>query len=207
MSRRPLALLFVSLAVVTAVTACGERKIVIACAPMASPEDVAKRASAYDSALVTIGDQRAQLCYGRPSAKGRLVFGGIVPFDSLWRTGANEPTILHLPFDAEIAGLAVPAGHYSLYTVPGATEWQLVMNRSTNQWGITRDEARPDGGVNKSAYTAEVAAQELGRAAVTADSIEFVEQFTIRAEPANGDSAALVLEWERTRVRIPIRRF
>lgn len=186
-------------------TACGSRAISIACRPMAEPKDVAARLSPYDSVQLSIGDRTAQVCYSRPSAKGRVVFGGIVPFDSLWRTGANEPTILHLPFDAEIAGLALRAGHYSLYTVPGQGQWQLVINRSTSQWGITRDEPRADGGVNRSAYTAEVAAQEVGRVPVTADSIEFVERFTIRAEPVTGDAGALVLEWERTRVRIPVR--
>ena len=197
-------LLIAALVVLT--TACGPREIPLACKPMDGPEGVAARPSPYDSVQVTIGDRTAQVCYSRPSAKGRVVFGGIVPFDSLWRTGANEPTILHLPFDAEIAGLAVPAGEYSLYTVPRpAGEWQLVINRSTSQWGITLDAPRPDGGVNRSAYTAEVAAQELGRAPVTADSIEFVEQFTIRAEPAVDNGSALVLEWERTRVRVPLR--
>lgn len=185
--------------------ACGSRGISLACQPMAEPADLAARPSPYDSVLVAVGDRSAQVCYSRPSAKGRVVFGGMVPFDSLWRTGANEPTILHLPFDVEIAGLAVPAGHYSLYTVPSRTQWQLVINGSTSQWGLTRDEPRADGGVNRGAYTAEVAAKELGRAPVTADSIAFTEQFTMRAEPGTGDAAVLVLEWERTRVRIPIR--
>ena len=193
-------------ALVALTTACRPREISLACRPMDEPKNLAARPSPYDSVQLTIGDRTAQVCYSRPAVKGRVVFGGIVPFDSLWRTGANEPTILHLPFDAEIAGLAVPAGDYSLYTVPRQVgEWQLVINRSTSQWGITLDAPRPDGGVNRSAYTAEVAAQELGRAPVMADSIEFVEQFTVRAEQAVGDASALVLEWERTRVRIPVR--
>lgn len=192
-------------ALVTLTAACGQSDVSLACKPMAEPADVAARPSPYDSVRLTIGDRTAQVCYSRPSAKGRVVFGGIVPFDSLWRTGANEPTILHLPFDAEIAGLSVPAGDYSIYTVPRQVgEWQLVINRSTSQWGITLDAPRPDGGVNRSAYTAEVAAQELGRAPVSADSIEFVEQFTIRSEPAEG-GASVLLEWERMRVRIPMR--
>jgi hypothetical protein len=187
------------------IAACGPREVSLACMPMDAPENLASRSSPYDSVQVTIGDRTARVCYSRPYAKGRVVFGGIVPFDSLWRTGANEPTILHLPFDAEIAGLVVPAGHYSVYTVPSQGQWQLVINRSTSQWGITLDTPRPDGGVNRSAYTPEVAAQELGRAPVTTDSIEFVEQFAIRSEPTVGDASALLLEWERTRVRIPVR--
>lgn len=109
-------LLTVALLAFTA--ACASREVALACKPMAEAADVAARPSPYDSVRITIGERTAQVCYSRPSAKGRVVFGGIVPFDSLWRTGANEPTILHLPFDAEIAGLAVPAGHYSVYTVP-----------------------------------------------------------------------------------------
>lgn len=185
--------------------ACGDRAVSLACQPMASGTDLTSRASPYDSVAFGIGSGRAQVCYSRPFVKGRTVFGGIVPYDSLWRTGANEPTILHLGFPAEIAGLAVEPGSYSIYTVPSLTQWQVVVNRSTSQWGITLDAPTPNGGVNRSAYTPEVAAQEVGRAPVTADSIEFVEQFTIRPEPATGDATAILLEWERTRVRIPIR--
>ncbi len=202
MSLRPV-LLIGSLAAL--MSACGPRGIPLACQPMANAAELAARPSPYDSVQLSIGDRTAQVCYSRPSAKGRVVFGGIVPLDTLWRTGANEPTILHLPFDAEIAGLDVPAGHYSLYTVPSQGQWQLVINRSISQWGITLDAPRPDGGVNRSAYTAEVRAQELGRAPIVADSTDFVEQFTIRAEPASGDASALLLAWERTRVRIPVR--
>lgn len=195
----------IPLAALALAAACAGESVSLACQPMASGADLTGRASPYDSAQLTIGTQRAQVCYGRPSVKGRVIFGGLEPYDSLWRTGANEPTIIHLGFDAEIAGMAVPAGSYSLYTVPGRTQWQVVVNRSTGQWGITRDAPNPNGGMYKSAYTPEVAAQEVGRATVTADSIDFVEQFTIRAEPATGDATALLLEWERTRVRIPIR--
>lgn len=190
---------------VLATIGCADRSAPLACRPSASPEELSQRSSPYDSTQLAIGAGRAQVCYSRPSVKGRVVFGGIVPFDSLWRTGANEPTIIHLGSPAEIAGIAVPAGSYSLYTVPSLTQWQVVVNRSTSQWGITLDAPNPDGGMYRSAYTPEVAAQEVGRASVMADPIDFVEQFTIRAEPANGDASALLLEWERTRVRIPIR--
>ena len=156
---------------------------------------VAGRASAYDSTVVALGGARAKLCYGRPSAKGRTVFGGLVPYDTLWRTGANEPTILHLPVAASIAGIRVPAGSYSLYTVPGREQWTVIVNRSTGQWGHER------------AYSAQVRAQEVGRAPVAAERTEApVETFTIRAVPRGSRAADLVLEWENTRVRVPIER-
>jgi hypothetical protein len=125
----------------------------------------------------------------------------VVPFDTLWRTGANDPTTIHLPFAAEIAGLAVPAGHYSIYTVPGRTGWKLVLNRETVRGGLTRDE-----GQFKNEYTDEVRAQEVGRTPIVAEALtEPVEKLVIRSESRGPDQADLVLEWEKTRVRIPIR--
>lgn len=151
------------------------------------------RQSPYDSVVVSVNGQALQICYGRPFARGRTVFGGLVPYGELWRTGANEPTILHLPFDAEIAGLRVPAGSWSIYTVPEEGDWELIINRSTSQWG------HPD------SYTAEVAAQELGRARIRTERMDLpVEQFTIRSEPTSSGTDIL-LEWERTRARIPVR--
>ncbi|HEX6135123.1 MAG TPA: DUF2911 domain-containing protein [Longimicrobiales bacterium] len=152
------------------------------------------RQSPYDSVTVQVADQRVRICYGRPFAQGRTIFGGLVPWDSLWRTGANEPTILHLPFTAEIAGLRVPPGSYSLYTVPRQdADWELIINRSTSQWG------------HPSSYTPDVQAQELGRAAIGTERMDqAVEQFTIRGAPTSA-GAEILLEWERTRVRIPIR--
>lgn len=153
------------------------------------------RASPYDSTLISLGGQEAKLCYGRPSAKGRTVFGQLVPYDTLWRTGANEPTTIHLPFAAQIAGIAVEPGSYSLYTVPGRESWTVIVNRSTSQWG------------HEGQYTPEVRAQEVGRATVAAETLPSpVETFEIRAEPQGSDAAELVLEWENTRVRVPIQR-
>jgi hypothetical protein len=151
------------------------------------------RASPYDSATISVGDQQIRVCYGRPRAQGREIFGGLVPYGRLWRTGANEPTIIHVPFTAEIAGMTVPPGSYSLYTEPRENEWTIIVNRSTSQWG------------HESSYTAEVQAQELGRATVPTERLDqHVEQFTIRGESAR-DAGALIMEWERTRVRVPIR--
>jgi hypothetical protein len=153
------------------------------------------RASPYDSTVVQLGDAQAKVCYGRPSARGRTMLGGEhVPHGQLWRTGANEPTIIHLPVAVEIAGIPVEPGSYSLYTVPGETEWEVIVNRSTEQWG------------HESAYTDEIRAQEVGRARVPAQrTAEHIETFTIRSEPAADRAAQLVLEWEHTRVAIPIR--
>jgi hypothetical protein len=161
-----------------------------------SPSDrmpVEGRASPYDSTAVAVNGQQLLVCYGRPAARDRQIFGGLVPYGRLWRTGANEPTILHLPFAAEIAGLRVEPGSYSLYSVPDQDSWTLIINRSTAQWG------------HESSYTAEIEAQEVGRATVPVERLDqHVESFTIRGEPT-GDGADLLMEWERTRARIPVR--
>ena len=183
--------------------ACSPQPIDLASTPTESAAGLAARGSPYDSTRVPLGTEEARICYSRPSAKGRVVFGGLVPFDTLWRTGANEPTIIHLPVAAAIAGLPVTAGHYALYTVPSQGAWTLVVNASTSQWGLTADAVFPDGTVIPNSYTDEVRAREVGRVPVMVDSIAPVEQFTIRAEPA-GSGAVVRLEWATTRVSIPI---
>lgn len=167
-----------------------------------TPESRASRPSPYDSTSIRIGGQEAKLCYNRPAARDRVVFGNLVPWDMLWRTGANEPTTLHVPFAAEIAGIRVSPGKYSIYTVPSTREWVVVVNASTSQGGLTRDE-----GQFQNQYTDEVRAQEVGRALVPSERMAgHVEQLTVRGEPRGADAADLVLEWESTRVRIPVRR-
>jgi len=164
---------------------------------------LANRASPYDSTTIRLGATTAKICYSRPAMRGREVFGSaLVPFDTLWRTGANDPTIIHLPMAIEIAGLKAEPGKYSFYTVPGRGRWAVVLNRSTTQGGLTRDE-----GDFKNDYVAEVRAQEVGRAPVASEPLATpVERFTIRSVATGADTAELILEWEKTRVRVPIRR-
>jgi hypothetical protein len=151
------------------------------------------RPSPFDSTDIRVGNQTLRVCYGRPGVKERQIYGGLVPYDTLWRTGANEATILHIPFAADIAGIRVQPGSYSLYTVPRQGDWTIIINRSTSQWG------------HESTYTPEVRAQEVGRAQVKTERMDqLVELFTIREERV-GNGTNILLEWERTRVRIPVR--
>ena len=120
-----------------------------------------------------------------------MLGGKDIPYGKLWRTGANEPTIFFAPIPLKVAGITVPPGTYSLYTVPGPTEWEIIVNRSISQWG------------KEDNYTDQVKAQELGRAKVKSEPVTSpIETFTIRAEP-DGNNANLVLEWEKTRLKIP----
>ncbi len=165
-------------------------------APACEPVErmpVAGRESPFDSASVQLAGAELKVCYGRPSMRDREIFGGLVPYDTIWRTGANEPTIVHVPVAADIAGIAVEPGPYALYTVPGQQQWTVIVNRSTTQWGI------------ESQYTDEIRAEEVGRAQVPAETLDSpVEMFTITGESTGHDVADLVLQWERTSVRIPV---
>ena len=168
----------------------------LACRPMLERSALEGRASPYDSTRVSVGGENMLVCYGRPSARGRTMIGGEnVPYGRLWRTGANEPTTLHVPFAAEIAGIAVEPGSYSLYTIPDPSAWTVIVNRSTTQWG------------EEGAYTDAVRAQEVGRASVPAGAAAaHVETFTITSEPGEEGATELVLEWEGSRIEIPLRR-
>src|SRR5688500_2929118 len=160
--------------------------------PVLLPNDVPVkgRQSPLDSLSFTAANQQVKLCYGRPSARGRTMIGGQgIPYGKLWRTGANEPTVIFTPVALEIAGVRVAPGKYSIYTVPGKTEWEVIVNSSTSQWG------------HENSYTEEVRSKEMGRGKAPSEKLAApVETFTITAEPASGDVQRLVLAWEKTRV-------
>ena len=141
-----------------------------------------------------IAGGHARVCYGAPSLRGRTMLGGAaVPFGQLWRTGANEPTTLHTDVPLTLGGLALDPGSYAIYSVPAADRWEIVVNRSTRQWGL------------ESEYTAEIAAQELGRFAVRPETLTSpVEQMRMLVEPTGGADADLVLEWQTARLRLPL---
>ncbi len=154
-----------------------------------------KRASPLDSISFKVEKSDVKVCYGRPSLKGRDMIGGeAVPYGKIWRTGANEPTMIHTTGPLEIAGVKVPAGTYSLYTVPGAKEWEIVVNKSITQWG------------HESTYTPEVQAQEVGRGKVKPETLKApVEKFTFTAEPNSTKTKSLVLTWQTTKIDIPLK--
>ena len=79
--------------------------------------------------------------YSSPSVKGRKIWGGLVPYDKVWRAGANEATILETDKDITIEGKAVPKGKYSVYAIPHENEWEIIINSQTGQWGINRDQS------------------------------------------------------------------
>jgi Protein of unknown function (DUF2911) len=181
----------------TAPTAAPAPAIADSACPVLMPDKVPVkgRQSPLDSLSFTAAGKTVKLCYGRPSARGRKMIGGEnVPYGKLWRTGANEPTVIFTPVALDIAGIKVGPGKYSIYSVPGEKEWEIIVNRSTSQWG------------HESTYTKEVQAQEVGRGKAQVQKLtKPVETFTIVPHPAPGEVQHLYLDWETTRVVVPVK--
>jgi hypothetical protein len=146
------------------------------------------RASAHETVTATLGGKTVTIEYGRPNMKGREIFGGLVPYGQVWRTGADEATLLTTPSDLMIGSLHVPAGSYSLFTVPGESEWTLVVNKVAKQWGAFKYEQ----------------AQDLGRVKMKVTKLPAaVETFTIAID-AKGSNGELKLSWNKTMASVPL---
>jgi hypothetical protein len=96
-------------------------------------------ASPADSATGTISGSMIKINYSSPAVKGRKIWGELVPYDKVWRLGANYATIFETSKDIVVEGKKLPAGKYSLYAIPGEKEWTFIFNSKTGQWGINRD--------------------------------------------------------------------
>ena len=100
--------------------------------------------------------------YGSPSVKGRTIFGDLVPYDQVWRTGANEATIITISKDATINGQALPAGTYGFFTIPGESDWTLIFNKVSEQWGAYQyDEGEDQMRVKVTPMAADAASETL----------------------------------------------
>ena len=136
----------------------------------------------------TVGLTDVEIEYSRPSAKGRIIFGDLVPFGKLWRTGANENTTVSFSDDVFINGAVLKKGKYALYTTPKADMWEVVFYSATDNWG------NPDNwDVNKVAVLTNVNPITLGKS---------VETLTIAVNNLTNDSATLDISWEKTMVSI-----
>ncbi|WP_276135275.1 DUF2911 domain-containing protein [Polluticoccus soli] len=131
-----------------------------------------------------------ELSYSRPSIRGRKIFGDIVPYNTVWRTGANSATKIKFGEDVTFGGVPVKAGEYALYTVPGATEWEVILNKGVGNWGAM--------GYNT--------ADDIARFKVPSKAInETVSSFTMGINDITFNTANLDMAWEKTKVTIPIK--
>lgn len=144
--------------------------------------------SVRDTARATIGAATLSVDYGRPLARGRMLLGDVIGYDRVWRTGANAATQLTTSAPIMVAGLALPAGTYTLWTVPHVRGVDLIVNRQTGQWGTDYRRAR-----------------DLGTVPMKSDSVDKpVEQFTISIEPRGARRGTLAMAWGTFRWTTPI---
>jgi hypothetical protein len=175
----------------SAVSACAEAQTSTGCWIRGDRAAVASRPSALDSTSIAISGRSVKVCYGAPKKNGRDIMGGLVPFGQPWRIGANEATTIYMPARGSIAGVTVQPGWYSLYAVPTQNEWRVFVNSAVERWGVPIDDA--------------VRAKDIGSGVArveAADSPQEALRLQLLARPDN--AADLVLQWDRTRIRIPV---
>ncbi|MFD0861436.1 DUF2911 domain-containing protein [Sungkyunkwania multivorans] len=151
-----------------------------------------KKHSPEQTITQTIGDSDITVYYNRPFKKGRKVFDSLVPYGKVWRTGANEPSTFETTEDLIVGGEPLPAGKYSLWTIPNKDSWEVIFNNKMYDWGVTFSSGGSETPREPEADVANVivATQQLTSP---------VEQFTITLE-----GNALNLMWDRTKVSVPI---
>ena len=140
-------------------------------------------------ASIALGSAQLEVQYNSPSKKDREIFGALVPYGEVWRTGANEATVFTTASPLAIGGEVLPAGSYSLFTIPGETEWTVIFNAVTDQWGAFD-------------YDAE---QDVLRTTAAPSSAEALqESFSISFEEVSDSDAELVLAWDEVSVSVPL---
>ena len=157
-----------------------------------------QRVSPHETITATIDGDELKLVYGRPytvkpgTSEVRKIWGGLVPYGKVWRTGADEATLLTTAMPIEIGGYSLAAGTYSLFTVPNEDGTaKLVINKKTGQWGIPYDEKKEKD-------------NELERVNLRKTDLDKpVDQFTMAIEPQPGGGGVLKMMWENTQYSIP----
>ena len=152
--------------------------------------DKSKRASPSEHAVCKFNDGKTvTVDYSSPRMKGRTVYGGLVPYGKVWRTGANEATSFVTDTDLTINGVNVPAGKYTMYTLPSQSDWKLIVNKQTGQWGTEYDEK-----------------QDLARIDMKTEPLMSpVENFTIGFDLQGANDCRMRLDWERTRAFVDVK--
>jgi Protein of unknown function (DUF2911) len=134
------------------------------------------------------GGKTIKTDYSSPRAKGRKIYGGLVPYGEVWRTGANEATTFVTSADVIVGGTTVPAGSYTIFTVPTADKWTLIINKTTGEWGIP--------------YKYE--GNELGRVDMNVSKLDApVENLAIAYDKSKA-GCVLRIDWETTRAAVNI---
>ena len=152
--------------------------------------DKSKRPSPPAAATGKVNGATITIDYSSPGVKGRKIWGDLVPYDKVWRAGANEATLFQTDKDITVEGKSLKAGKYSLYAIPGEKEWVIIINSKTGQWGVNNDES-----------TTEVPADDVLRVNVKPEkSAAFNERMKFVV-----DSKGFALEWENLKVPVSVK--
>jgi hypothetical protein len=146
------------------------------------------RVSPKASVMQVVGFTEIQIDYGRPGVKGRKIWGELVPYNKVWRAGANEATVFSFSTDVTIEGKKLPAGKYSFFVIPNKGEWILIFNKVSEQWGAFE--------YNES--------QDVLRVTVKPKETNFVEWLTYSFDKTGDHSAVISLDWEKLKVPFKI---
>ena len=151
------------------------------------------RLSPKDIAKISLNDLNLKVEYNRPSKRDRIIFGALVPFDKVWRTGANEATTFETNQDLTIDGMVLKKGKYTIWTVPMHDSWKVMFNSKQYDWGVN-EKNEPMWDPNYDVIEIEVPTKPLD---VT------VEEFTIAFDNTTGH-LKLTMAWDGTKVEVPI---
>jgi hypothetical protein len=157
-------------------------------------EDKSKRPSPPAVAAGQIKDATITISYSSPSVKGRKIFGGLVPYNKVWRAGANEATIFETSKDIEVEGKKLAAGKYSLFATPGEKEWTIFFNSETGQWGDTNT-----GAANMDA------SKTVLQVTVKAKEVKDVQEKLIYTVSDKAFDKGFTLSWDKTKVFVSVK--
>lgn len=147
------------------------------------------RPSPRASVMQVIGTTELTITYSRPAVKGRVIWGDLVPYDKVWRAGANESTTLQVSADVEIEGRKLPAGTYSLHMIPVKTEWTVIFNKNAKLWGSYDYKAEDD----------------VLRVKVKPQPVEMHERLTYAITPVSTEAAVVTMGWEKLKVSFTVK--
>jgi len=154
-----------------------------------------KKHSPEQNITFTQNDLQIDLFYSSPAKKGRVIFGELVPYDEVWRTGANEATTFTTNRDLLIDGKTLPAGKYSLWTIPGKESWQIIFNDNMYSWGVRWQDSQA---MREAGYDILIAT------AVVSESITSEENFTINVVETPTQALVLLFSWDQVVVPLPL---
>jgi len=154
------------------------------------------RLSPKDTAKIELNDLNLKVEYNRPSKREREIFGALVPYDKVWRTGANEATTFQTNKDLDVGGMRLKKGKYTVWTVPKESTWKVMFNTRQYEWGVN-EKMEPMWDPNYDAVELETSVKQLE---------ETVEKFTIAFDNTTGN-LKLTMAWDRTLIEIPIKAY